>query len=113
MTKTVYINARAFQNIINREKTIEGRIKKGLFNDLFVGEIIAFICNKTKSKCVAKITKINTYNSVFEFLKNETICKIIPCCDEFHDALNIYKNHYGEKLDNRSLKFIGIHIDLI
>ena len=109
----VYINTRAFQNIKKREKTIEGRIKKGLFNDLFVGEIIDFICNKTKSKCSAKITKINTYNSVFEFLRNETICKIIPRCNEFDRALNIYKIHYGEKLTNKNFKFIGIHLVLI
>tara|TARA_Y100000591_G_C21290685_1_gene431743 strand:- start:11 stop:352 length:342 start_codon:yes stop_codon:yes gene_type:complete len=113
MTKTVYINSRAFQNIKNREKTIEGRIKRGLFNDVFVGEIIDFICNKTKSKCSAKISKINTYNSVFEFLRNEIICQIIPNCNKYSDAVNVYKKHYGEKLENKNFKFIGIHLILI
>ena len=113
MSKNIYVNAVAFNNIKNREKTIEGRIKRGLFNNIFVGEIVNFICNKTNSKCPAKITKINTYDSVFEFLKNENILKIIPYCNDYNNALNIYKKHYGEKLENKSFKFVAIHLVLI
>lgn len=113
MSKMVYINALAFNNIKNKKKTIEGRIKRGLFDHLFVGEIFDFICNKTKSKCSAKITKINTYNSVSEFLKNENICQIIPHCNKFNDALNVYKKHYGEKLENKLYKFIAIYVNVI
>ena len=113
MTKNIYINARAFQNIKNREKTIEGRMKRGLFNNIFVGDVVLFICNKTKLKCLVKINKINTYNSVFEFLRNEHIEKIIPFCDNYDNALNIYKKHYGEKLKNKSFKFLAIHLVLI
>lgn len=113
MTKNIYINPTAFQNIKNREKTIEGRIKRGLFKDIFVDDVVLFICNKTKLKCLAKINKINTYNSVFEFLTNECIDKIIPLCNNYDNALNIYKKHYGEKLKNKSFKFIAIHIVLI
>ena len=40
MSKNIYVNARAFNNVKNREKTIEGRIKRGLFNNIFVGEIV-------------------------------------------------------------------------
>ena len=57
MTKTVYINARAFQNIINREKTIEGRIKKGLFKNIFVGEIMKASSGKANPKLVNDILK--------------------------------------------------------
>jgi len=113
MSKNIYVNATAFNNIRNREKTIEGRIKKGLFNHIFVGEIVDFICNKTNTKCAAKITKINTYNSVFEFLKNEKLYKIIPYYNDYDNALNIYKKHYGEKLENKTFKFIAIHIHLL
>jgi len=113
MSKNIYINAVAFNNIKNKKKTIEGRIKKGLFNHLFVGEIIHFICNKTKLKCAAKINKINTYNSVYEFLENENIHNIIPHCKDFNNALNIYKKHYGEKLKNKSFKFVAIHLVLV
>ena len=119
MSKNIYVSAVAFNNIKNREKTIEGRIKKGLFNHIYLGEIIHFVCNKTNMKCSAKITKINTYNSVYEFLKNEKINKIIPYCNSydinnhFDYALNIYKKHYGEKLNNKSYKFVAIHIDLL
>ena len=63
MSKNIYVNALAFNNIKNKKKTIEGRIKRGLFNNLFVDDIVIFICNKTNIKCIAKFTKINTYNS--------------------------------------------------
>ena len=110
MSKNIYVNALAFNNIKNKKKTIEGRIKKGLFNNIIVGEIVNFICNKTNTKCIAKITKINTYNSVYDFLKSEKIYKIIPYSNDYDDALNIYNKHYGEKLKNKSYKFIAIYV---
>jgi len=113
MSKNIYVNALAFNNIKNKKKTIEGRIKRGLFNNLFVDDIVIFICNKTNIKCIAKITKINTYNSVYEFLTNENIHNIIPYINEYNDALNIYKKHYGQKLENKSFKFVAIHLVLI
>ncbi len=113
MSKNIYINAVAFNNIKNKVKTIEGRIKRGLFNNIFVGDVVLFICNKTKLKLYAKITKINTYNSVYDFLTNENIYKIIPFCNDYNNALNIYKKHYGEKLKNKLFKFIAIHLVLI
>ena len=113
MTKHIYINHIAFNYIKNREKLIEGRIKKGIFNDIYVGENIIFVCNKTKNKCLVEITKINIYNSVFHFLKNEEIIKIIPYCDNFNTALNIYKKHYQNKIYNTSYNFIAIYLKII
>ena len=74
MHKNIYVNSTAFNHIKNGE-TIEGRIKRGLFNDIFIGDVVLFICNKTNTKCKAKIIKINIYNSVYDFLKMKIFIK--------------------------------------
>ena len=113
MSKNIYVNSTAFNHIKNKEKKIKGRIKKGLFNNIFIGENINFICNKTNTKCKAKITKINIYNSVYDFLKNENIHKVIPYCKNYNYALNVKNKHYGEKLKKKTFKFISIHVNII
>ena len=112
MTKNIYINDIAFNQIINNNKNIEGRLLRGLFKNLKEKEIIQFVCNKTKKKCKVLINSIVIYNSIHCFLENENINCIIHKCKGLDHALNIYKKHYPKILDNK-FKIIAIHFTKI
>tara|TARA_A100001015_G_C14737424_1_gene612302 strand:- start:12 stop:350 length:339 start_codon:yes stop_codon:yes gene_type:complete len=108
MSKYIYVNHIAFKQISNGHKTIEGRINRGLFKNLQNGEIIHFICKKTKEKYSAIILNIKYYNNIYEFLKKENLQNIIHNCKGYNHAIQIYKKYYSnETLNNNS--FLAIH----
>lgn len=77
-------------------KSVEGRLNKGIFLNLKVGDIIEFynddIINR---KFKVKITKINTYNTFEEYLKKETLKKCLPGYMKIKDGLQVYHKYYS------------------
>ena len=60
-------------------KTVEGRLNKGSFKELKVGDIITFynddaICREFN----VKITKVTTHNNFETYLRKETLNKCLP-----------------------------------
>ncbi len=65
-----------FRNIMERRKTIEGRLYRGVFKNLKRGDDIKF-CNGNET-IKAKVININKYDSFKNMLTNEEINKILP-----------------------------------
>ena len=65
-----------FRNIMERRKTIEGRLYKGVFKNLKNGDDINF-CNGDEM-IKAKVININKYDSFENMLMNEKINNILP-----------------------------------
>ena len=65
-----------FRNIMERRKTIEGRLYKGVFKNLKNGDDINF-CNGDEM-IKAKVININKYDSFRNMLTKEEIYKILP-----------------------------------
>lgn len=61
-----YITIRkiAFNNIKNGKKTVEGRLLKGIFSNMKIGDEIIFVNNNDSIK--KTISKINIYNSFLQ-----------------------------------------------
>lgn len=61
-----YITIReiAFNNIKNGDKTVEGRLFKGIFKNMKIGDEIIFVNNHNSIK--KTISRINIYNSFFQ-----------------------------------------------
>tara|TARA_B100001173_G_C15996157_1_gene551185 strand:+ start:162 stop:428 length:267 start_codon:yes stop_codon:yes gene_type:complete len=65
-----------FRNIMERRKTIEGRLYRGVFKNLKRGDNINFC--KGNETIKAKVININKYDSFRNMLINEEIDKILP-----------------------------------
>ncbi len=74
-------------------KTIEGRIDRGLFANIKVGDRINFYCNNDDVNCT--ITKKIKYNSFNEMLSAEGYKKCLPEASSYEEASKIYKNIPG------------------
>ena len=74
---SIYIKKTStFRNIMERRKTIEGRLYRGVFKNLKNGDDINF-CNGDEM-IKAKVININKYDSFENMLMNEKINNILP-----------------------------------
>ena len=74
---SIYIKKTStFRNIMERRKTIEGRLYRGIFKNLKNGDDINF-CNGDEM-IKAKVININKYDSFENMLMNEKINNILP-----------------------------------
>lgn len=103
----ININNRAFKNISMGSKKIEGRLLKGIFTHLCVGDTLIFI-NKNNSYNT-KIIKINSYNNFRDMLMHENIQNVVPYCTTIEDGVSLYKNIYKQKIGK--YKVLAIHFE--
>ena len=87
---TTTIQKKYLEMIRNGRKTIEGRVKSGMFGNLNEGQNIQFFCQEEKVLC--QITKVNVYNSFAEMLDHEDYRKCIPDTFSSEDAVRIYNS---------------------
>lgn len=72
----IYIKKHStFRNIMERRKTIEGRLYRGVFKNLKRGDDIIF-CNQNET-IKGKVININKYDSFRNMLTKEEIYKIL------------------------------------
>ncbi len=66
-----------FQLLVNGEKPIEGRKKSPKWENLKIGQEIEVICKETKEIRIFKISHINEYENLEEYLLKEGLHR--PC----------------------------------
>ena len=106
---TISINKRAFINIINNNKKIEGRLFKGIFSKIRIGNNITFY-NDDKS-CNVNIIKINYYNNFYDMLSNENLRNLLPYCSNINEGLDLYSKIYKKNMNK--YKVLAIHFNLL
>ncbi len=87
-------------------KTVEGRLNKGEFSEMKIGDSIRFINYdlnlESPRKFTIKITNITNYSTFESYLKSETLQKCLPGIDNIDDGLKIYYSFYNK---NDELKY--------
>jgi len=83
-----------FDYIKNGSKTVEGRLNKGIFSKLKVGDNIIFISNK-KLNIKTTITYIKKYPNFETMLKSETLEKVLPSVNNINEGVDIYHKYYS------------------
>lgn len=107
-------NCPLYQEIINGTKTVEGRKNSEQYHNLKVDDHILLDC-KGKGILVCRITYINKYNDIKDFLDNESVKNALPCANTIQDGIKIY-NQYVSNDEISKLKdkygygFLGIGI---
>lgn len=85
-----------------KKKKIDGRLNKGTFAEMKVGDKIDFINEELgfKRKFRVIIKKINKYNNFNEFLENEELKLCLPGIDTINEGLKIYHKIYSTEVEN-------------
>lgn len=76
--------------ILNGQKTIEGRLNKGKFASVQVGDVLIIAPENQEFEVVTK----NIYPSFYEMIKSEGIENVIPDKDNIDEAVQVYYKFY-------------------
>jgi len=90
-------------------KTVEGRLNKGEFSNMKLGDIIIFTNDELgfERSIDVKIIKIINYNTFQTYLENETLKRCLPGIDTIEEGVNIYYNIYKkEDIESKTVKAI-------
>jgi ASC-1-like (ASCH) protein len=94
-------------------KTVEGRLNKGRFQKMEVGDIIEwynedFLKRTIKTKIVEKIE----YKTFEEYLEKEGLNKCLPGVPSLEHGLSVYYKYYNKEDENKygviSIRLINI-----
>lgn len=99
-----------FSFICKGIKTVEGRLDKGIFNKLQVGDHITFT-NNTKT-CKAKIIRITKYDSFKSYLETEGLDKTLPFVKTIDEGVDVYRQFY-DRVKEKEFGILAIEIELL
>ena len=88
-------------------KTVEGRLNKGKFARIKIGDVIEIETEDIKFDVIEK----NVYSSFREMLKVEGIENVISDKDNIDDAVNVYYRFYT-KAQEKKFKVVAIKLQL-
>ena len=85
-------------------KKVEGRLNKGDFSKMQIGDSIFFTNNDLgfERSFLIKIKKISNYETFEEYLKNEGLEKTLPTVESIEDGIKVYYKYYTK---NDELKY--------
>ena len=88
-----------FSLIYVKIKTVEGRLNKGDFANMNIGDCIVFTNNEFGYERICKIVIKNIcyYDNFQKYLENETLEKCLPTIDTIENGLNVYHKYYDKK----------------
>ena len=92
------------------KKTVEGRKAIPRWCKIKVGDTITFTDGKD-DKFSVKVTGVNKYNSIEEYLISETLQRALPGIPTIEEGLKIYYQ-WSKEDDIKKYGFLGIQIEL-
>jgi len=107
--QTIQINVQEpyLSFILNGQKTIEGRLNKGKFKDLQVGDIL--LIEQDEKRFIIERTTI--YKSFREMLGKEGIENVVPDKNTLDEAESVYHNFYTKEQEEEfGVVAIGIKL---
>ncbi|OGH91379.1 MAG: hypothetical protein A2534_03840 [Candidatus Magasanikbacteria bacterium RIFOXYD2_FULL_39_9] len=93
-----------FSSILSGKKTVEGRLNKGKFLDIQVGDILK-INNEVEYKVVEK----NSYKNFREMIEAEGLSNVIPDKKTVEEAVAVYYKFYTKE-DELKYGVVGVKI---
>jgi ASC-1-like (ASCH) protein len=111
-------------NLINLGlKTVEGRLNKGDFSKMNVGEVIEWINDDFnertcfteivhKRSCLTKIIDKTEYKSIEDYLKGEGLDNCLPGIPSLEHGLNLYYKYFTKE-DEDKYGIVAIKIKLL
>lgn len=90
-------------HINNGDKVIEGRLNKGIFSQLNVGDTVKWFIkdNENTHSVLTKIEQIKKYNTFEEMLEKSTLKKTLPGIKKMSDGIQIYRQFYSPEKEKQ------------
>ncbi len=94
-------------------KTVEGRLAKGDFANMAIGDIIEFSNDSFgfERKFLVKITKIETFKTFRLYLKAKKLSKCLPGVDSLDQGVAVYRQFYSQEQE-KEFGIIAITVQL-
>lgn len=92
MKKTFNVQEPYLSFIKEGKKTVEGRLNKGKFANMKVGDIVV-----VNDDFDIQIVTKRIYDSFSDMIKNENIKNVIPNADSLQEAVDVYYKFYTKK----------------
>jgi ASC-1-like (ASCH) protein len=86
-----------FSDIKNGTKTVEGRLNKGKFRVMSIGDTIIFHNKSTDEIIKVIVTKKTVYNTFKEMLESEGLDIVLPRQLVIEDGVNVYRQFFTEE----------------
>jgi ASC-1-like (ASCH) protein len=86
-----------YSMVINGLKTVEGRLNKGRFAELEIGDVLMMRPENKKFQ----VTDKRQYKTFREMLEAEGVKNVLPDKNNIEEATKVYKNFYKESEENR------------
>ena len=99
-----------FSFIKSGQKRVEGRLAKGSFANVKVGDEITWI--NGDRKCRTVVTAVNKYKTFLSYLKKEKLKNTLPGIITYVDGVDIYYQWYTKRQEQR-FGVVAIHIKLV
>ena len=93
-----HLEERWLKAVKQRKKTVEGRLKKGDWSNVRVGDKIIFYGNiqgeyTTVEVIVTNIKEFKTFEKMYEYYEE----RLLPGCTDLSKAKRIYQQIYGDE----------------
>lgn len=90
---------------MSEKKIVEGRLNKGKFSDIEIGDVLELEPEKNKFEIIEK----NIYKSFREMIEKEGVENVIPDKSDIDDAVNVYYKFYTKEQE-REFGVVAIKI---
>lgn len=94
------------------KKTIEGRLNRGIFSKLRIGDKVLWLNKHSGEKVLTKIVSLNRYDTFREMISDNGIENILPGIDSIEEGVNVYGRYYSDE-DQRENGVIALGIEVI
>jgi ASC-1-like (ASCH) protein len=101
-----------FEQIRDRIKTIEGRLARGKWLQMKVGDYIDVHRSSFDEKVTVRIEKIALYPSFKDMIEAEGVEKVIPHVHTVTEAVQAYRGFYSKEEEGES-GVLALHIVVI
>lgn len=101
-----------FEQIRDGKKTIEGRLNKGDFGKMEIGQIVRWTNENKHDYVDTKIINIRHYKSFEEYLRTETLIKCLPDVNSIEEGVDIYHRFYSVEDENK-YGVLAIELELV
>ena len=113
MTIKKHLSEPWFSLVLLGLKTVEGRLNKGSFKGLNIGDKITFYNEDVIYREInMKITKITNYNNFEAYLRKETLSKCLPGFTRIKEGLEVYYKYFSKE-DEKNYKIKAFTLEHI
>ena len=86
-----------------KNKSVEGRLNKGEFSNMKIGDIIEFSNEELgfKRKSKLKIKDIHYYTNFYDYLHQEKLKNCLPGIQNIKQGVSVYHKFYSKNDENK------------